>query len=257
MQQDHMLVGRAGTNKHALVQLSAFLNGLHFRLVQGPVLPVLLELADSNIPMPTLLLKQIRSPADEQQLEDYCWLDIEAEVLARSQGKQRVGVREKKEGNPLKATRKDQTVSETYSMPRAKPSWEEVEAFRQSYRLVVTLTPRQEAVAVPRGLRSRFQLDVVEEVPVASLLQYNQKLLGVDGVTCGDDAQDLNAQLHGHSRKELGLSLRANDDCVRLFSSFLSNLVPEMTLESDRFGKVLLLLERLRNCSVAINASLC
>lgn len=47
-------------------------------------------------------------------------------MLAKSQGKLRMGVREKKEGNPLKVTRRDQTASETYSMPRAKPSWEDV-----------------------------------------------------------------------------------------------------------------------------------
>lgn len=61
MQQDHMLVGRTGSNKQALVQLAAFLNGLHFRLITGPLPPVLLELADAYGPTPTLLLKKIQS----------------------------------------------------------------------------------------------------------------------------------------------------------------------------------------------------
>lgn len=52
----------------------------------------------------------------------------------------------------------------------------------------------------------------------------------MDGVTCDKMAEELMVQIYGHSRKDLGLSLRASDDSVRLFSSFLTNLVPEMKL---------------------------
>lgn len=38
------------------------------------------------------------------------------------------------------------------------------------------------------------------------------------------------SQIYDYSREELGISLRANDDSVRLFSSFLANLVSEMSL---------------------------
>jgi hypothetical protein len=47
--------------------------------------------------------------------------------------------------------------------------------------------------------------------------------------------------------------LRSNDDCVRLFSSFLANLVNEMVLEEERYCKVLDLLTRLNNSYALIN----
>jgi hypothetical protein len=47
--------------------------------------------------------------------------------------------------------------------------------------------------------------------------------------------------------------LRSNDDCVRLFSSFLANLVSEMVTEEERYRKVLDLLQKLKNCYQLIN----
>jgi hypothetical protein len=38
------------------------------------------------------------------------------------------------------------------------------------------------------------------------------------------------SQIYEGSRNELGISLRSNDDCIRLFSSFLTNLISEMTM---------------------------
>jgi hypothetical protein len=64
-------------------------------------------------------------------------------------------------------------------------------------------------------------------------------LLAVDGISCSKDAQIIMSQIYEFSREELGISLRENDDCVRLFSSFLANLVSEMTLEAERYSKIL------------------
>lgn len=102
-------------------------------------------------------------------------------------------------------------------------------------------------------MRSKFHIDAIEEVPSPSIIQYNQKLLTVDGITCGKDAQALLCQIFEDSRQNLGLSLRSNDDCVRLFSSFLANLVNEMVMEEERYCKVLDLLQKLKNCYQLIN----
>lgn len=102
-------------------------------------------------------------------------------------------------------------------------------------------------------MRSKFHIDAIGEVPAPSIIQYNEKLLTVDGTTCGKDAQALLCQIFEHSRLNLGLSLRSNDDCVRLFSSFLANLVSEMVTEEERYCKVLDLLQKLKNCYQLIN----
>ena len=74
-------------------------------------------------------------------------------------------------------------------------------------------------------VRSKLHIDFIEEVATVSVVQYNEKLLTVDGIACTKDAQIVLSQIFEFSREKLGLSLRANDDCVRIFSSFLANLV--------------------------------
>ena len=73
---------------------------------------------------------------------------------------------------------------------------------------------------------------MMHEVVSTSLVQYNEKLLAVDGVECCKEAQLLISKIYEFSRDNLGISLRGNDDCVRLFSSFVSNLIPEMEMEA-------------------------
>ena len=43
---------------------------------------------------------------------------------------------------------------------------------------------------------------------------------------------------------------------MRLFSSFVTNLIPEITMEHKRFDRILKLLNQLRSINTIINASL-
>jgi len=59
-------------------------------------------------------------------------------------------------------------------------------------------------------------------------LQYNQKLLAIDEVVCSLRSQNVLCSIYDYSKVKLNISLKNNDDCVRLFSSFVSNLISEM-----------------------------
>lgn len=146
-------------------------------------------------------------------------------MLSASEGKGRTGVREKDKTVHMKSVQKGLGVSENYIVPKAKLSSEDVASFRRAFRFVASLTDLQHVKLLPAEVLGRFHLDIIEEVPSASLIQYNEKLLSVDGVSCSKEAQAVLSEVFESSRGLLGLSLRANDDCVRLFSSFLANLV--------------------------------
>jgi hypothetical protein len=140
-------------------------------------------------------------------------------------------------------------------MPKVKPTPEEVEMSRKLVRIVVTLNMGSLKL-IGKFLRKHFHLDICTEVPTSSIIQYNEKLLAVDGITCSKEAQLLASKIYEYSRERQGISLRGNDDCVRLFSSFISNLIPEMTAESEKFSKIISLLEKLRTVNVIINQGL-
>lgn len=59
--RDHMLVGRRGAGKEALVKLAAFFNGLHFKSLKGSIKSAVLELFEAVAPTPHLLLKKVSS----------------------------------------------------------------------------------------------------------------------------------------------------------------------------------------------------
>lgn len=84
-------------------------------------------------------------------------------------------------------------------MPKVKPTCEDTEFSRKLIRLVVTLNEGTLSL-VNKSLRKHFHFDICTEVPTTSIIQYNEKLLDVDGITCTKEAQLLVSQIYEYSR---------------------------------------------------------
>jgi len=72
----------------------------------------------------------------------------------------------------MKTARKEQNFSDTYTMPKIKPTYEEVSMNKNNIRLAATLSSGTFSL-VEKSLRKHFYIDVCSEVPTASIIQYN------------------------------------------------------------------------------------
>lgn len=65
---------------------------------------------------------------------------------------------------------------------------------------MVSLNNPNDLKAISVEVRSKLHVDFIEEVPTVSVVQYNEKLLTVDGITCTKDAQLVLSQIFEFSR---------------------------------------------------------
>jgi hypothetical protein len=85
--------------------------------------------------------------------------------------------------------------TENFIIPKAKLSYEEVISYRKSFRVVASLNNAEHLKKLSPEVKSRMHIDFVEEVPTVSIIQYNEKLLTVDGITCTKEAQIVLSQV--------------------------------------------------------------
>jgi hypothetical protein len=60
------------------------------------------------------------------------------------------------------------------------------------------------------------------------------------------------AQIYHLEREHLQIPLKYNDDCVRLFSSFMSTLYQEIKEELNKYGKVIELFSQVKKVASSL-----
>jgi hypothetical protein len=89
-------------------------------------------------------------------------------------------------------------------------------------------------------------VDEMEDIPIASVQEYNVKFLDAEEVRYSARASKLLAEIWTYSKVGLGLSLKMYDDAIRLFSSFMSTLYEEIKEELHKYAKIIELYNQLR-----------
>lgn len=113
---------------------------------------------------------------------------------------------------------------EYYIAPRSKPSHSDCILYRSAIRIVLLTNDRSLIRAIPTNIKTELMVDEMDDIPIASVQEYNVKFLDAEEVKYSPKSSKLLAEIWTYSKVGLEISLKAYDDAIRLFSSFMSTL---------------------------------